>query len=275
MAAFEERIRSARLGLSPSFSRLADFLLDSYTLSAFLTATELAHTLDVDPATVVRFSQHLGYRGYPELQREIRKKVKSEILVDRSIEANTTAEAAAIALDDVAHNVEALKRSFPEDTAKRLIAALDEAERVVLLAEGFALSPAISLANWLEAAGYTVHRAGGSPAELAQAIAGSRKGDLAIVVGVNKDTAYMTQALVEVKKAGARTAAIVAAPSAEAADHAEWILAAQANSHPGIGQIMLECLIYTFVQMLIHTRPGRFKKASERVRSLTQSLTNR
>ena len=63
MATYESRIRRARPGLSPSFIRLADFLLDSYAHAAFLTATELAHVLDVDPATVVRFSQQLGYRG--------------------------------------------------------------------------------------------------------------------------------------------------------------------------------------------------------------------
>ena len=66
---YEDRIRQARLGMSKSFAKLADFLLDSYIESAFMTASELAHTLDLDAATVVRFAQTLGYSGFPVMQR--------------------------------------------------------------------------------------------------------------------------------------------------------------------------------------------------------------
>ena len=64
---YEDRIRKERPGMSKSFAKLADFLLDSYIEAAFMTASELAHELNLDAATVVRFSQHLGYKGYPEL----------------------------------------------------------------------------------------------------------------------------------------------------------------------------------------------------------------
>ncbi len=69
---YEERIRQERSDMSKSFARLADYLLDSYIEASFMTASELAHALNLDAATVVRFSQHLGYKGYPELLREIR-----------------------------------------------------------------------------------------------------------------------------------------------------------------------------------------------------------
>jgi DNA-binding MurR/RpiR family transcriptional regulator len=66
---YEERIRQERVNMSKSFAKLADFLLDSYVEAAFMTASELAHVLNLDAATVVRFSQQLGYNGFPELQR--------------------------------------------------------------------------------------------------------------------------------------------------------------------------------------------------------------
>ena len=69
MTTYEERIRHERPEMSKSFARLADFLLDSYVEAAFMTASELAHSLNLDAATVVRFSQHLGYTGFPKLQR--------------------------------------------------------------------------------------------------------------------------------------------------------------------------------------------------------------
>ena len=45
MKSYVERIRNVRNDLSPSFERLAEFLLDSYTQAALLTATELGHSL--------------------------------------------------------------------------------------------------------------------------------------------------------------------------------------------------------------------------------------
>ena len=78
---YEERIRGERPDMSKSFAKLADFLLDSYVEAAFMTASELAHALNLDAATVVRFSQHLGYDGFPKLQREIRQRVKDDLLI--------------------------------------------------------------------------------------------------------------------------------------------------------------------------------------------------
>jgi len=58
---------------------LADFLTEETVDTAFFTATELARQVGVDPATVVRFSQELGYSGYRELSREIKAYVRDQI----------------------------------------------------------------------------------------------------------------------------------------------------------------------------------------------------
>ncbi|MGD1995656.1 MAG: N-acetylmannosamine kinase, partial [Anaerolineae bacterium] len=64
---FRKRIKDAYKSLTPSFKRLGDFIISHELDVAFMTATELAKALDVDAATVVRFSQALGYSGYREL----------------------------------------------------------------------------------------------------------------------------------------------------------------------------------------------------------------
>ena len=272
MASYETRIREARAKFSPSFIRLADFMLDSYRQAAFLTATELAHLLDVDPATVVRFSQLLGYRGYPEFQREIREKVKKDLLIEQKVEPGTLAEAAENALREIVRNLEFTQRTFPIEAAERLITALDEAERVIVLAEGLAISSARCLASWLEAVGYTIHLAGGSPPELARAVAGAHKSDLAIAIEITEETPFIAHALSRIKETGARTAALFVTPSSEIAHYADIILTASVNPKPGIGQILLDSMVYTLIQMLIHARPGRFEKTYDRVRSITQSM---
>ena len=101
---YEERIRQERSNMSKSFARLADFLLDSYVEAAFMTASELAHALNLDAATVVRFSQHLGYDGFPKLQREIRQRVKDNLLIrpKQADIAKSTPGIATNALNEVA-----------------------------------------------------------------------------------------------------------------------------------------------------------------------------
>ena len=66
-----------------SFSRnqrvLAKHVLDNYQGVAFSTVKELAAAAGVSEATVVRFAQALGFKGYPDMQREIRRVVRADM----------------------------------------------------------------------------------------------------------------------------------------------------------------------------------------------------
>ena len=77
---FRERIQTKYEGLTPSFRRIADFILQQPLDTAFMTATEMAHNMEVDAATVVRFAQTLGYSGFRELIKEIQQIVKAELM---------------------------------------------------------------------------------------------------------------------------------------------------------------------------------------------------
>lgn len=76
---FKERIRENYEELTPGFRKLADFIMDNTLDVAFLTATELSRRVGVDPATVVRFAQELGYSGFRELSREIKRYVRDRV----------------------------------------------------------------------------------------------------------------------------------------------------------------------------------------------------
>ena len=272
MKSYIERIRNVRNELSPSFERLAEFLLDSYTQAALLTATELGHTLDIDTATVVRFAQQLGYKGYPELQREIRGKLKREFLEAPVSEPKSAAAAADLALSEIAQSLDLTRKTFPLEQAEALIIALDEAQRVILLAEGLALGPARNLAACLEAAGYNIHISNGSLTDLARALAGARKGDMVIVIEVDGETPHLSDAIAEAKSMGIKTAAIVSSPSSPAAQFTDLYLAAYKSPQSGVDQIMVEAIIYAFMRMLYRARPGLFENIEERIARIKRSL---
>lgn len=272
MTTYQERIRGVRSELSPSYTRLADFLLDSYIEASFLTATELAHSLDIDPATVVRFAQKLGYPGYPELQREIRQRVMDEWLRVAPVGAGETSSPGQAALAVLAHALDLTRRSLPTQQIDRLIEALDECERVLLLADGPARYCASALAARLEASGYAVRLAHGSIAELAEAVASGRRKELALALEATTDTPYIERAVQLAKRRGMRTAALVAAPSCPAARPADIVLAAHASAEADLRQASLEGLVFAVLRALRAARPGRFDADLERIAQVRQQL---
>ncbi|TKJ30819.1 MAG: hypothetical protein CEE40_03925 [Chloroflexi bacterium B3_Chlor] len=76
---FKERIAQHYARLGRNQKRIADFLTQEYREAAFMNGSAVSQRLDVDPATVTRLAQRLGYAGYPELLREIQELVKQEL----------------------------------------------------------------------------------------------------------------------------------------------------------------------------------------------------
>lgn len=99
---FKKRIRENYDALTPGFRKLADFMVQNTLDAAFLTASELARRVGVDPATVVRFSQEIGYSGYRELSREIKRYVRDQVTSTyrEAKEAKTEADVLNVILDN-------------------------------------------------------------------------------------------------------------------------------------------------------------------------------
>ena len=77
-----ERLAAAlERGPSRSFAAFYRYLLEHPVEAALHTAMEMAAALAVDAATVVRASQHIGYSGWPELQKELRAHFRDQPVV--------------------------------------------------------------------------------------------------------------------------------------------------------------------------------------------------
>ncbi len=53
--------------------KIADYIISRYDEVVFFSITKLASTLHVSEATVVRFAQNLGHKGFPELKEDLVK----------------------------------------------------------------------------------------------------------------------------------------------------------------------------------------------------------
>ena len=271
---YEERIRQERSNMSKSFARLADFLLDSYVEAAFMTASELAHTLNLDAATVVRFSQHLGYDGFPKLQREIRQRVKDNLLIrpkQASVDKSTPG-IAANALNEVAVALEQTRISLNTEVLDKLVEKIAEARRMVILAESPAQPTAYSLLLTMEQGGFPGFIARSGIADLARTVNTANSQDLLLAMEIAGQSPYIARAMGEAQSKGIPTAAIVASASLASARYADYVLTAQSHPSIGVGIVLLEAIVYSLSQVLRFRFSDHFQGTEQAISSLSQRI---
>jgi DNA-binding MurR/RpiR family transcriptional regulator len=272
---YEERIRGERPEMSKSFAKLADFLLDSYVEAAFMTASELAHALNLDAATVVRFSQSLGYAGFPELQREIREKVKGDLLIrPRQAEDDESIPGiVASAMRELALALEQTRITLDTDSLGLLIEKMGQVRRIVVLAEGPAQPTAYSLVHYLEQGGFPVYIARAGVTDLARTVNTATPQDLLLAMEIAGQTPYIAGALAQARAKGIPTAAIVGASSLASARSADVVLAAQAHPSLGVGIVSIEAIVYALAQVLRIRFADRFAGTEQSIAELSERIS--
>jgi len=73
------KIRAEREQMSAIERRIADFILDNAQLLRDYSSQQLAAALGISQSSVVKFSQKLGYRGYPDLKYSIAEAMTPEV----------------------------------------------------------------------------------------------------------------------------------------------------------------------------------------------------
>lgn len=119
---FKERIREYYDALTPGFRKLADFIMKNTLDSAFFTATELARRVGVDPATVVRFSQEIGYSGFRELSHEIKDYVRAQVTATyrKAKEAKTEEDILNVIFDNTEEQLQRFRTTETASLAKAI-----------------------------------------------------------------------------------------------------------------------------------------------------------
>ena len=271
---YEERIRRERPGMSKSFAKLADFLLDSYIEASFMTASELAHVLNLDAATVVRFSQHLGYKGYPELLREIRDKVRRDLLLrpQQAEIQDSLPGVVSSAMQSLSRELEQMRLSLDTDAIEKLVTEIDQARRIILLVEAPAQPAAYNLVYFLEQGGFPIYIARAGVIDLARTVHTASQQDLLLAIDVSGLSPYIARSLAEAKARGIPTAAIVGAASLPTARAADVVLAALERPSTSTGMVVVSVIIYVLVEALRWSFAQRFSGAEQAIATLAARI---
>ncbi len=130
-------IRSRFEEFSRSQKDVAQYIVDHLDEAAFQTAEELAKRASTSSSTVVRFSQALGFEGFPELQQAARDEYRRRSPSGGAIAAaaplfslDHTEFEGALAADHV--NVEDTAHKLSRSAVETAIDAIVSAERIVI-----------------------------------------------------------------------------------------------------------------------------------------------
>jgi len=271
---YEDRIRQERPKMSKSFAKLADFLLDSYVEAAFMTASELAHVLDLDAATVVRFSQNLGYSGFPPLQREIRQRVKDNLLLhpEQAKVIESIPGIASQAFQEISQVIERTRLSLDTASLEKLIQQISAARRIIVIPEGPAQPTAYSLILFLEQGGYPVYIARTGLIDLSRTVHIANQQDLLLAMEVSGQLPYIALILKEAQAKNIPTAAIIGSASFPSARFADTILSAQAHDSTGLGIVAVEALVYALSQTLQWRFAERFTGVEQALANISRNI---
>jgi DNA-binding MurR/RpiR family transcriptional regulator len=273
---YSERIREARPRLSKSFKRLADYILDSYIQAALMTTSELAHEVDVDAATVVRFAQALEYSGFPELQDEIRARVLESLLIHPQEVGQADSLPAQVdqTLGQLAEAIERSRKLLDPDALESLVGMLGASRRVLLLADQAARLAAQRMGAELEAVGVLSAWVPLEDAIIAQALANSQEQDALLAIDMANKAPLIPLALTQAKSFGLQIAAIVGGASFEAAHQAGIVLEVQYQVESQAGDIVLTALVGAIGGAMRWQHPARYGENLAKLRKAQKRLTS-
>jgi len=219
---------------SRSQKDVARYIVDHLDEAAFLTAEELARRASTSSSTVVRFSQALGFEGYPELQQAAIEEYRNAAV------AGAAGNGAALFSFDHSElegslsadhaNLEETARQMTREQIDGAVAALAEAQRVVIVGVdqmAFFASYLRHLLSLLDIRAEIVASTGG---ESLQRLGRIDEETLVIVLSSGRAHPLLLRAMKLALHRRARTLSISDASLSEVGEHAEQTLYYSSNS---------------------------------------------
>lgn len=229
---FRERITRHYQSLSPSFTKIADFVLTSHQQVAFMSASRLAKRLGVDVATVTRFAQQIGYEGYTELIREIQETVLAEMHDIRAPVMDRIEAAEGRISRTLWHDWANLEKTIQNLSAadmKKAIDALKSARWVYIVSEGVGAGLAQAMASYLSISKAEVVALNEGSFDLALSLKELRSEDLVVGIGFTHYAFAATRALQLARKVGAKTIGVISQPDCPISAEAEVLFSCSAT----------------------------------------------
>ena len=201
------RISALAHSFQPSERRVADAIVADPAGAVECTAQQLADQVGVGRASVIRTAQTLGYEGYPQLRVALARDLEFTSRSQAPTDDGTAVGTLQGALEEFGRSLPRVTAALTEEALVAFVTALDEADRVVISANGLSAPLGLDAAMRLGAAGRPAEYL---PDTMAQQIAARQLSPQSVCLlisgsGVNRTTLAVAGAA---REAGARLLAL-------------------------------------------------------------------
>ena len=260
--------------LTKAQSRVVEVIARNPQLSSYADIAEIAQRADVNNSTVVRAAQHLGYSGWPDLQRELR----SRYLVMISTEDTLTehGEHRSPLHDALNHDIENLRLTLESNTAddaEAAIAAMAAAKSITVVGIGSFAGPASVMAHLGSTMGYPIALENRGGVHLASSTNTLGEGDVLVVINMWRSVRQVIVAAEAAKAAGATVIAISDMRRGRLAAAADHLLVVASEGISFFQSVTAaNSLVYGLLAGMEAAHPERSRTAIRRTQQLWKDL---
>ena len=225
----ENRILKVLDELTQKQHRLARFILDHQISVAFASAQDVGQEAGVDAATVVRFSQRVGYDGFADLREAVRQTMPAFLTATEKITRTVAARGRKRAVIDLIFsqdviNINATANANSNELLTETIRVLNRANEVYILGSGLSAPVASAFAHQLGLVGVSSRAVLGPFVQSAVEIAGVSKRDVVVAIGLWRYLRDTIELLAAAETIGATTIAMTDTRMSPLVKHASIVL---------------------------------------------------
>ena len=210
MSVLEARFAQAQSVLNARRRRLVQAILDTAYETCFLSSRELAKRYRVDPSTILRATQMLGYASYADFAADLRQHFVSGItpytvLKAATQEKRSVADHIDHALETALDNINTLKSDLDRQRIIELARLIKRSRRVLVVGLDFAAALAFYLAYGLSALGFDAEATGGSTGALQHKVEVLCPKDILVAISFGQCLRDTVEAVLHARKQGVPT----------------------------------------------------------------------
>lgn len=228
------KLETSTATMSKGQKKIAAYILKNYDKAAFMTASTLGEKVGTSESTVVRFASELGFKGYPELQKELQQLIKSKLTAVQRMEVSQSLIGDNDILRTVLMGDIELIRETAEQTSKEdfknAVEAINKAKKIYILGVRSSASLASFLAFYFNLVFDSVVLVDTSSAsEMFEQMFRIDENDVCIAISFPRYSKQIVNALRFIQDRKATVISITDTADSPVAEYADYLLVAKSN----------------------------------------------
>ena len=264
-----------RTSLTKSHKRVVDVLVSNLQLASYADIPEIADRAMVNGSTVVRCAQALGFKGWPDLQQELRARFLASLSSEETLTVHSGGTESFVH-DSMRRDIDNLRRA--QDTVdaqvvNKAVQRLSAAGKILTVGMGSLAAPATLFAHLASTMGYSATFEGRGGVHAATAVAGLGPGDVLLLCNVWRQHRSSVEVVEAAANAGVTVVLITDIRKGRLKALSDYVIVVPSEGLSFFQSVTAATsVIYGLLAGMQHADPERTGAAIRRVQQLWQEL---